>query len=949
MSLSKALVGVLTCFLAIGCEKVVDSTTTSVAATAYRAALIDSALHYIDVRERPDSAIQILGKLKPLCEPYPELRVRYNAILLELAWKTGNYEDVITASISSLYQAMLKGQIRDEGNAQLSNIVGHALRKSGDTAAAIRYYQFMASNELLTTRKDAQANLLRMFSKTGNHDKAIQLAVQVEPKELMHNSDVSAHLNREFYWGRSLFLTGKKDLGIQHIRRVLMYLTAPRSNYNTTELRVRLSTTRGILADDLIPVLPNAIQLSLRSAILSSISSDSAYLRRHFNVREQYAGKMQTKIPEHLFIHPPNTIPMFSKSVVENTAINQTVRDAYSVRWHATLLGLFIEAGQHFVRVDLPELHGVVRPIRNVRINNDSLYVTTYSGNLKPLPIDSLLANYTRFKPNSDFVTSTPSLSSLVATATKDTLFVDDTTLLIGTASGLTLHNSRTSRDQFIPNPNGIQDVLLALYRNGDSIIMSSRALGMRVIEKDQLIAGARDFIQFEPLKLLQLMKLSPQIATVAERQILGEYPPQSIALYDGLFPNTVQRVYMLEHKYVVVVRSNSIMAASASSNKLQLYEWPDSLASSFEQGFHTSLKNDSILEIRSSIHRVTVNIKRLLARPLPGCLVAWIGHKDAHAQLAWLRNESIPLECSDSLTCVVGTSGLLSNYLTTVGVAQSWRADTPCYAASSIHRIDLPNTRECSLQYSVPGIVQPSTLVLRPDIHPLLYQDVLVALLIVGSCGSAIGIIHVWQRNAVRRRQDLEHQHSSIARDLHDTLGADLARLTALLNAHEIQGSREIVNAALAANRKFRSLLWIWRSDSIRLSDFTGELREYLHASLTDAQIELRTTTTALPDNSFVDAAVAKSVLLIINESLSNIIRHASSTAVTLDFICEQTSFTLRLIDNGIGFDVQNVRRKGGIQNIQDRASENGFHADIISTEGAGTTVLISFGVHIS
>jgi signal transduction histidine kinase len=223
------------------------------------------------------------------------------------------------------------------------------------------------------------------------------------------------------------------------------------------------------------------------------------------------------------------------------------------------------------------------------------------------------------------------------------------------------------------------------------------------------------------------------------------------------------------------------------------------------------------------------------------------------------------------------------------------------------------------------------------------------VILLILGTGGVAIGIVYIWHRNAVRRRQDLEHQHSSIARDLHDTLGADLARLTALLNANEIQDSREIVNAALAANRKFRSLLWIWRSDSIRLSDFTGELREYLHASLSDAQIKLTTTTTELPPNSFVDATVAKSVLLIINESLSNIIRHASSTNVTVDFISNRASFTVKVVDNGIGFDASNLRRKSGIQNIQERASENGFHADVISAEGVGTTVLISFGVQLS
>lgn len=270
MGLARALLGVLTCFLAIGCEKVVDRSNATESIVARRNALVDSAILYIDVRERPDSALRILEHLKPLCEPFPEQRARYNAILLELAWKTGNYEDVITASIPSLYQAMVRGQRYDEGNAQLSNIVGHALRRSADTVGAIRYYQYMASHELLTTRKDAQANLLRLYSRTGSHEKAIEIAVQIEPQELMHSSDISAHLNREFYWGRSLLLSGRSELSTQHFKKVLTYLAAPRSNYNATELRVRLSTTRGILSDDVIKMLPAAIRMPLKVAINNS-------------------------------------------------------------------------------------------------------------------------------------------------------------------------------------------------------------------------------------------------------------------------------------------------------------------------------------------------------------------------------------------------------------------------------------------------------------------------------------------------------------------------------------------------------------------------------------------------------------------------------------------------------------------------------------------------------
>lgn len=949
MGFSAALLSVLTCFLAMGCEKVVYRSNGTDSATARRNALVDSAFYYVDVRERPDSALHILEQLKPLCEPSPELRARYNAILLELAWKTGNYEDVLTASIPSLYQAMVRGQRYDEGNAQLSNIVGHALRKSGDTAGAIRYYQYMASHELLTTRKDALANLLRLYSRTGNHEKAIEIAVQIEPQELMHSSDISAHLNREFYWGRSLLLSGRNELSMQHFKKVLVYLAAPRSNYNATELRVRLSTTRGMLSDDVIKLLPSAIRRPLEVALNKSASSDSSYLQTRFKTSEHHAGLQRIRIPSKLFLPSPTADRMFLASTVDTTVINQTVYDAYGVRWHATLLGLFIEVGQHVVRVELPSQHGIARPVKSIHIQNDTLYMASYSGRRTQIPIDNVVSNYTRCKPRPDFYSVTPSKTYRGPADHVDTLRLNDTTFVVGDSCGLTLHTHRNPNKTTFPNPNGIHDILLTLYRSGDSIIFGSRALGMRVIEEQKLMAGRSTFQPFEPLKALRHMSLPSSVAAVAERQILGEYPPQSIALYDGIYPTTVQRIYVIGRKHIVIVRANSIMTASTTNNELQLFEWPDSLVASFEQGFHTRLRNDSLLEIRSSKECVTVNITRILARPLPSCLIAWTGPQNTLARLAWLSKRAEPIPCSESLTFVVGTSSLLSNYLTTISAEASWRPDTILYSISSIYDVPLPYTRECSLKLYSPGLIQTSSLVLQPNIHPLLYQHVVVMLVVLGSGLGAVGIVYIWHRNAIRRRQDLDHQHSSIARDLHDTLGADLARLTALLNAHDIRDSREIVNAALTANRKFRSLLWIWRSDSIRLSDFTGELREYLHASLSDAHIELTASTTELPENSFVDATVAKNVLLIINEALSNIIRHASSTNVTVDFISNQASFTVKVIDNGIGFDPNNLHRKSGIRHIQERASENGFHADVISAEGMGTTVLVSFGVQLS
>ena len=95
----------------------------------------------------------------------------------------------------------------------------------------------------------------------------------------------------------------------------------------------------------------------------------------------------------------------------------------------------------------------------------------------------------------------------------------------------------------------------------------------------------------------------------------------------------------------------------------------------------------------------------------------------------------------------------------------------------------------------------------------------------------------------------------------------------------------------------------------------------------------------------NFVSCDAELQLIRILQESLSNIHRHANATVVTLTVSNEADRIVFTLDDNGIGFHLENVPQESlGLRVIKERASSVGATVLIDSIEGKGTTVKIEF-----
>ena len=74
--------------------------------------------------------------------------------------------------------------------------------------------------------------------------------------------------------------------------------------------------------------------------------------------------------------------------------------------------------------------------------------------------------------------------------------------------------------------------------------------------------------------------------------------------------------------------------------------------------------------------------------------------------------------------------------------------------------------------------------------------------------------------------------------------------------------------------------------------------------------------------------------------ETLNNSLKHAEASRVTVHLEMAAPTVTLKIIDNGRGFDPDRVSRGMGLQNIQERLEQLDGCLKISSAPGAGTTV---------
>ncbi len=208
---------------------------------------------------------------------------------------------------------------------------------------------------------------------------------------------------------------------------------------------------------------------------------------------------------------------------------------------------------------------------------------------------------------------------------------------------------------------------------------------------------------------------------------------------------------------------------------------------------------------------------------------------------------------------------------------------------------------------------------------------------------------------NAVRygrlRSLGTEEERTRIARELHDRLGQwltyvgfELERITDVdrPSATELGNLRADVDHALEELRETLRQLRSEVTADQPLARVGAELLDRFRRR-TDLHVEWR----VLDPGSHLPVPVENELLRILLESLSNIDRHAEATHVIVSWEVRDGVGTLRITDDGRGFEPEQVVRDNayGLVGMRERAGVIGARLTIDSAPGRGTTIAVTTG----
>ena len=196
--------------------------------------------------------------------------------------------------------------------------------------------------------------------------------------------------------------------------------------------------------------------------------------------------------------------------------------------------------------------------------------------------------------------------------------------------------------------------------------------------------------------------------------------------------------------------------------------------------------------------------------------------------------------------------------------------------------------------------------------------------------------------RDAERRR---------IARDLHDDLGQHLLALSmegrALVTAHPSleQVLGQFDQRIRQTCRAMRSIVRDLQPEALE-SGLQGAVQQQVEQFSRLSGIPCRLDAEPAAFATHADEDVETVVYRVLQESLSNIVRHAQASEVCVGICRQANSLSLTVRDNGVGLPQPQAARGSGLRGIAQRVTEAGGRFDIASTPGFGTALTMSFPI---
>ncbi len=232
---------------------------------------------------------------------------------------------------------------------------------------------------------------------------------------------------------------------------------------------------------------------------------------------------------------------------------------------------------------------------------------------------------------------------------------------------------------------------------------------------------------------------------------------------------------------------------------------------------------------------------------------------------------------------------------------------------------------------------------------------EVLVTLVTVG------GLVYYLSRRKLRQRireletrEKVQQERERISRDLHDSVGTHFAYIVSRLDFLYLGWDKghvtdkkdylqKLGDFARSGMRLLRETIWALNQEEVKAINLKAKIDDYLRLCFTNQQTGYRFQFDC--ETETLHASVALNCFRIIQETVSNSLKHAEARKVDVIMAITDKAVSLTVQDDGKGFDVAEGQAKAnhfGLENLEKRAKE--LNGELIVHSGHdGTMVTIA------
>jgi ligand-binding sensor domain-containing protein/two-component sensor histidine kinase len=200
--------------------------------------------------------------------------------------------------------------------------------------------------------------------------------------------------------------------------------------------------------------------------------------------------------------------------------------------------------------------------------------------------------------------------------------------------------------------------------------------------------------------------------------------------------------------------------------------------------------------------------------------------------------------------------------------------------------------------------------------------------------CGLLViaGIVYAFVHYRLQRLLEMERMRTRIAGDLHDEVGSMLSGLAMQAEIMELDHQKSdparlhrISEISRLTLSKMRDVVWSIDSRRDQVKDLLDRMRENAEEMLTPKDILFQFELGELPMEKKLPVDERQHLFLFYKEAITNIIKHANATSVTIRFGQFGEYFELVVHDNGTTVPSTSGSSGFGLQNLEMRAKKLG------------------------